>query len=195
MPARDTVTLPPELLDWMVRLPVRAPTAVGAKANPSVQLPPVAARVMPAWHVPPRTKSALWVPPAVSTVMVRAALPTLVSVIVCWALTVPTSCGPNASELALSAIVGVGAAVEVPFKATLLDPLGALCARTSDAVNEPMTVGLNVRSIRQEAPGATPVLTEQVEVGSIRKSVAFAPDVEIALKASVAVPVFVAVTA
>ena len=39
------MTLPPELLDWMVRLPVRAPTAVGAKAKPSVQLPPVAAKV------------------------------------------------------------------------------------------------------------------------------------------------------
>ena len=121
-------------------------------------------------------------------------VPTLVTVIVRSALCVPTSCGPKLNELALTAIVGAAAAVAVPFRATLLGPPAALCANTSDAVSDPSTVGLKVMSTRHDAPGATPVVTEQVDVGSIRKSFAFVPVVEIALNTSAAVPVFAAVT-
>ena len=57
-PARETVTLPPELFDAMVRLLVRVPTAVGAKEKTRVQLPPLAASDIPAWQDPVREKSA-----------------------------------------------------------------------------------------------------------------------------------------
>jgi hypothetical protein len=57
-----------------------------------------------------------------------------------------------------------------------------------------MTVGLNVRSARHDPPGATLALIEHVDVGSILKSFALTPEVEIALKIRAAVPVFAAVT-
>ena len=57
-PVTEIVTLPPELLDAMVRLLVRVPTAVGAKEKTSVQLPPLAANDIPAWQDPVREKSA-----------------------------------------------------------------------------------------------------------------------------------------
>ena len=82
----------------------------------------------------------------------------------------------------------------LPLKATLLDPLAALCVKTSDATSDPINVGLNVRSTRHDALGATLVDTEHVDVASIRKSFALAPVVEIALKTRAAVPVFDAET-
>lgn len=91
--------------------------------------------------MPLRTKSAAWLPPSVRPVTFRTPLPTFVIVIVCSALCVPISCGPNVSELALTEIVGAGAGVPVPFSATLLDPLVALCVKTSEAVAAPSTVG------------------------------------------------------
>jgi len=126
--------------------------------------------------------------------MFNAPLPTLVTVTVRGALRLAISCAPKVSEFALSAMVGAAAGVPVPLNATLLEPLAALCVNTSDAASAPITVGLNVRSTRQEEAGATLDEVEHVDVGSIRKSFALAPVVAIALKTSAALPLFEAVT-
>jgi hypothetical protein len=126
--------------------------------------------------------------------MFNAPLPTLVTVMVRAALRLAISCGPKVREFALSAIVGAAAGVPVPLKATLLEPLAALCVNTSKAASAPITVGLNVRSTRQDDAGATLDEVEHVDVGSIRKSFALAPVVAIALKTSAALPLFEAVT-
>ena len=47
VPASEIVTLPPELLEAIVRLLERAPAAPGAKVKTIVQFPPFAASVMP----------------------------------------------------------------------------------------------------------------------------------------------------
>ena len=126
--------------------------------------------------------------------MVKAPLPTLVTVMDRGALWVATSCGPKVREFAPSAMVGAAAGVPVPLKATLLEPLAALCVNSSEAASALITVGLNVRSTRQEEGPATLDEVEHVDVGSIRKSFALAPVVEIALNTSAALPLFEAVT-
>lgn len=126
--------------------------------------------------------------------MFNAPLPTLVTVMLRAALRLAISCALKVREFALSAIVGAAAGVPVPLKASLLEPFAALCVNTSEAASAPITVGLNVRSTRQDEAGATLNEVEHVDVGSIRKSFSLTPVVEIALKTSAALPLFEAMT-
>ena len=93
-------------------------------------------------------------------VMLSAALPVLLSVMLRLALVVPTTWLPKARLLGARPTTGAGACWPVPLRATLPVPLLAFEANCSVAVRLPVAVGRKVNSTVQLWAGcrATEVL-------------------------------------
>jgi hypothetical protein len=85
--------------------------------------------------------------------MVSTALPVLVSVTDCLALTVPRVCWPN--ESVDGERFATGAPTPVPLKLTVWGLPLALSATETDALREPVAAGVNVTLMAQLAPAAT----------------------------------------
>ena len=133
-------------------------------------------------------KSLLLVPVTVMSVKVSVAPPLFVKVSACVTL-VPTACAPNARGDGLIVRSGA-AAVPVPVKATLCGLPDALSVIRSEALREPVAVGLNVTLIVQLAPAAR--LEPQLFV--CEKFEEFVPANAMLLIVSAPVPVLVNVT-
>ena len=111
MPVRLTVWVAGLALSAMVKEPLREPLAVGVKVTLRVQLAP-AARLEPqvlVWE-----KSSL----SVMLEIVRAALPSFLSVIVSAELVVPTTWLPKSYEDSERATKGIGGRLNLVTKAS-----------------------------------------------------------------------------
>jgi hypothetical protein len=163
---------------------LREPEAVGRNVMLKVQLAP-AARVEP--QVVVRVKSPEFVPVIEVLLMVMLAPPLLVKVTV-WLLLVVFTCWlPKAIEVGDKLATG---AIPVPVKATVCGLPEALSVTDSDALREPVAVGLNVIENVQLAPTAS--VDPQVVVRV--KSPEFVPEIDVLLIVILAVPVLVKVT-
>jgi hypothetical protein len=161
---------------------LRVPVAVGWNVNVSVQLP-LAATELPQLFV--SVKSEGFVPATEMLVILKAVLPTLVSVTVWGALVCPTAIAGNDSLVADNL-------TSVPKPLTAIDcglPLASSLIST-EALRVPAAVGWKVTLIPQCAPAAT----ELPHVFVCVKSDGFAPPNEIPVMVRVAVPVLANVT-
>lgn len=122
-------------LSVMVKVPVRAPVTVGAKATLTVQLP-FPANVAP--HVVPATVKS---PAGTMPEIVIAAARLFFTVTVCDALVVDTACNPNVTALGNAVACGV---TPVPVKLDVIGlvPWSTLTTRLPGRL--PATVGVNV---------------------------------------------------
>ena len=87
--------------------------------------------------------------------MVRAALPLLVSVTVCAALVVLTCWFPKLKLVGLRSTAGADAVVPEPLKATDCGLPEALSMKVRLALRLPVAVGVKVTLMVQEAPAAS----------------------------------------
>ena len=76
-------------------------------------------------------------------VMMRPALPVLLTVMVCVALDVPTFCTPKESDVGLKLITGAAGDTPVPVSEAVCGLLAALSAMLTLAEAAPATVGEN----------------------------------------------------
>ena len=116
--------------------------------------------------------------------MVSRALPVLASVSVCGAVAAPSFSWPNERLDGERLATGIG--VTDPLRLTLCGLPLALSATVSEALREPVAVGVNVMLIAQVAPAST--LAPQLFVCA--KSPAFAPPSPMLEMLSPALPVF-----
>src|SRR4051794_7234016 len=141
IPVRPTVCGEFAAESVTVRLPERAPAALGVNTTDTVQLP-FAARLFP--HVFAATAKS---PPAVveMPLIVRAAELGFDMVTTCAALGTFTFCEPK-----LSACVMTGSGrIPVPLKVVVCGVLDPESAKFSVAERAPATVGVNVRDTTQ----------------------------------------------
>jgi len=87
----------------------------------------------------------------VTPVMLSVALPLLVSVTLCAALELPTSCDANVRLVGAKVTAGAGAATAVPDKGMVCGLPLALSAMDTEAVRAPLAVGLKVTLMAQVA--------------------------------------------
>jgi len=173
LPVRLKATVPPLLLEVMLRLAERAPVAIGEKLNASVQLLP-AATVVPTAQVPASVKSPALVPPSVRPLMFNAALPLLVRITAGRLLLDPTGVLGKLRLVADSEMVGVAAAA-VPDKLTDDGLPVALWAIDRVAVFAPDPVGENATLMVQLAPAARLEPAVHVPPAAITNSLALVP--------------------
>ena len=139
VPVTVIVAFPPLLV--MARLAARAPSAVGAKLQMTVQLCAAASAVALA-QVPLRTKSPGLAPPGVNVPSVNVPVPELVTETVWVALLPPTTVLGKLNESGLAVSTGaVGAVLPVPLR--LIVALPPLLAIASVADRAPVVVGVN----------------------------------------------------
>src|SRR5437764_1435404 len=124
--------------------PVRLPTEIGAKTTLMVQLAPAPSDV-------PQLLVWLKSPATVSEVIVSAVFPLLVSVMVCAALEVPTSCEAKVRDEGENAAT---AARPVPLKLTGAGGVLLLLDNDNDPVRLPSADGLKTTLMVQLAPAA-----------------------------------------
>ena len=127
----------PEALSTKVRVPERAPVAVGVKLTLIVQ-DADAANVAP--QVDDMEKSPL----GVIDVMLSVAFPVFCRVTGCEELVVPTVVLPNVKLLGLIVAIGAAGAVPVPVKETVWGLPEALSVNDSVPDLAPVAVGVNV---------------------------------------------------
>lgn len=126
----------------MTTLPVRAPTAVGAKVTVSVQEPP-ATRPEPQLFVTAKS------PVAMMVVNMRLAPPLLANVTVFGVLVVPAFCSAKLSDVGLSETSGTF--TPVPFRVIVFGLLAASLLTTMLPFRAPGAVGVNVTLMVQVA--------------------------------------------
>ena len=147
VPARLTVDVPPEVLLFTVRAPVRLPRAVGVKVTMTEQVAP-AARVLPQLFV--------WLKSPVIPIllMVSVAVPVFVNVTLCAALDVFTSWSAKVKVAGDKLATGTTPAPEsvMGFTATVL-----LLVSDRVPLRTPVAVGVNVTAIVQPVPGFNPL--------------------------------------
>ncbi len=132
-------------------------------------------------------KSPLLVPVIATPLMVKGAVPELVSVTVCGALVVPTDTLPKFRLVVDRLTRG---AVPVPVRLTVWGLPLALSLIDRVALRVPAAVGVKVTLMAQFAPAAT--LDPQVFV--CEKSPGLVPPIAMLLIANAPVPVFASVT-
>jgi hypothetical protein len=166
---------------------VRAPAADGLKVIVTWQLAPTARLLGQLSLV--GVKSPLLVPVIVPLASVSAAAPLLVNVSVSGALVVPTAWFPNDSGLGVIVRTGPPATPD-PVRLTVWGLPVALSVMLTDAVRDPVEVGLNVTLMVHFAPA--PTLVPHVFVRA--KSPLLVPVRAMLAIVSVALPVLVSVT-
>lgn len=164
------------------KVAVRVPPAVGVKVTLIVQLAP-AAKVEP--QVVVRAKSPAFVPVKEVTIEVRLVVPMLLRVTTWAELVVPATWLPKV-RLPGARVTPV----PVPVRATVCGLPEALSVMESEAVREPIALGLNVMLKVQLSPTARVAPQVVVRV----KSAALVPVTLVLLMVILAVPVLVSVT-
>ena len=164
------------------KVAVRVPPAVGVKVTLIVQLAP-AAKVEP--QVVVRAKSPAFVPVKEVTIEVRLVVPMLLRVTTWAELVVPATWLPKV-RLPGARVTPV----PVPVRATVCGLPEALSVMKSEAVREPIALGLNVMLKVQLSPTARVAPQVVVRV----KSAALVPVTLVLLMVILAVPVLVSVT-
>jgi hypothetical protein len=164
----------------MVSVPLREPAVVGVKVTWIGQFAPPAT-------LAPQVFVSAKSPLAATLVIVSAAVPELVRVIVCAALGVLSTCAANVRLAGERVAPGPA---PVPVSATVCGLPAALSVMVSVPLRTPGAVGVNVTLIVQLAVGATEV--PQLLVSP--KSPPFTPLIAILETWSVPLPVFVRVT-
>jgi len=171
-------------LSVTVIAPVLLPVAAGLNVTLMLQLAPgltVLGQLL-VWE-----KSLRLVPVSTMLVMVRGAVPALLSFTVFCALVVPTFCVPNESDAGEKLAAG---AVPVPVRLTACGLPLALSAIVRVPLRAPLALGANVTLIAQLAPAPSDV--PQLLVCA--KSPAFVPLITMLPIESAAPPVFESVT-
>jgi hypothetical protein len=192
VPERLTLWGLPAASSLMATLALSLPVVEGVKVTVMVQLA-LAARVpAPTGQVLVWAKSLALVPVSPMLLMVRGAVPLLVSVTLFPALVVPMSWVPNARLVGLRVTAG---AVPVPVRATVCGLPLALSVIEREAVSLPLMVGLKVTEMVQLVPAAIvaelpPFRHESVSA----KSPALVPVSPMLLMLRSALPLFVKVT-
>src|SRR5437660_901588 len=176
----------------MVTLALREPVAVGVKVTLMVQEAPAASALQLLGDLLVWAKSPALVPVRAMLLMVRAALPLLVSVTAWAALVVLTCWLPKLRLVGLK--LTPGALVPLPLKATVCGLPLALSVILTLALRVPVAVGVNVTLMVQEAPAAN-VLELLGHVLVWAKSPALVPVRPILLMVRAAVPLLVSATA
>ncbi len=129
-----------------VSVAVREPAAPGVNVTGMVQVP--AAGMLPAQVFPGSLKSVAFVPEKVTDAIFNAALPLLVSVIVCAAAVVPTLILAKVSEAGESEAADTGTK-PVPVSAMVWGLSAALSVSVMVAVCGPDAVGVKVAEMVQ----------------------------------------------
>ena len=160
-----------------------APALVGLNVTVTMQLPPIGTEAL---QVLVCAKSVAFVPEIVMALIVSAAVPGFVNVTFCAALTLMVWV-PKLKVDELSVAAGVDVAAPVPVSPMFWGLPGPLSATLTDAVLEPVPVGLNVTVIVQLAPLAT----ELPQVFVCAKSPGFAPASVMPVTDRAAVPLLV----
>jgi hypothetical protein len=132
----------------MLTLAVLDPVAVGANRTEIVHVAFTASVAGLSGQSPVCSKSLASAPTTAMPVMARAAVPEFLSVAVCTALVVPTTCGANANEVGVRATAG---AVPVPLSCRLCGLSPASSAIVKLAPRFPVADGENVTEIVQVA--------------------------------------------
>ncbi len=125
-----------------VSVAARAPAAEGVKVTGMVQVP--AAGMLPVQVLPGSLKSAAFVPEMATEAMFSAAVPVLVSVMVCGALVVPTLVLAKVREVGERDAPETAAGVAVPVSVMTDGLSAALSVRVMVAVFAPVSVGAKV---------------------------------------------------
>jgi hypothetical protein len=187
VPVPDRLTEFGELaaFDATATEPLLAPDAVGLNVTDTLQVP--AGATVP--QVVVAAKSPAFVPPTVTPLTTRLALPVFVTVTVCAALVAPIEVEPNV-RLAVDSETTGACATPVPWSGTVCGLPVALSAIDSELVRVPAACGLNVMLTVQLAPAATGVAGEQVPPEIAKSS----PAIDRLLIVSGAVPLFSTVT-
>jgi guanyl-specific ribonuclease Sa len=127
-----------------------APTAVGLKVTEMAQ-EALAASELP--QVLDWAKTEAFVPVKETPLMDKAAVPVFLSVMVCAAAVEPTLVA--AKVRVVGERLTAGTPTPVPVRMRVCGVLGALSLKLSVAVKVPAAVGLKVKVVRQDAPGAS----------------------------------------
>jgi hypothetical protein len=192
VPVSGTLCGLPPALSLMLRVAERAPFADGVKVTLMMQLA-VAARVLGlSGQVEVSAKSAAFAPFTVMPLIVSAAAPLFVRVIVCAELVAPIFWLPKLSEVGLSVTAGAET-TPVPLRGTLCGLPAALSLILTLALRAPEADGEKVTPIVQLAPAAS-VLGDSGQVVVSAKSAAFVPVRLTLLIVNAAVPELVSVT-
>jgi hypothetical protein len=207
VPLSATVCGVPLALSAMESDAAKLAAEAGVNVTETVQLAPAASELP---HVLVSAKSVGFAPVMVMLVIVNAALPVFISVIVCAAVVVPAIVDAKVSVAGASDVAGAAAAVPVPFSVTVCVvvadsasdeasnrlllaigciELGALSVTESVAVKLATESGVKVTEIVQLAPAASEL--PQVLVSA--NSVGLAPVIAMLEMASGASPVFISV--
>src|SRR5437763_12598789 len=134
----------PDALSVTLRLALRLPPAVGLNVTEIVQFTFGASVLGPIGHVVVCAKSPGLPPASPTLLIVRGAVPVLVTVAVCAALAVPTSCDPNVRLVGARLTAGVGV-VPVPLSVTACGLFVALSVIRTLAPRAPAAVGVRLR--------------------------------------------------
>jgi hypothetical protein len=184
VPDRAIVCGLPLALSATLTAAVKEPLAAGVKVTLIVQLPP-AATLVPQLLL--CEKSLGFAPASARPVMLSAALPVLLRVMVWEGLTTPTGSFPKLRLLGERPTPGLA---PVPDRAIVCGLPLALSATLTAAVKEPLAAGVKVTLIVQLPPAAT--LAPQLLLCA--KSLGFAPVSAIPLILKAPLPVLLKVT-
>ncbi len=135
-------------MSLIVMAPVLRPFLVGLKVVLIVQFPPTATEL-------PQVLLWLKSPLATMPVVLKGAVPVLLSITGRGTLLVPTGCLPKSRLVGDRLTVGAGAPVPVPVRLTVCGLSLALSLMVIAPVRVPVAVGVKVTLILQLAPAAT----------------------------------------
>lgn len=172
---------------------LRVAATAGVNVTLIVQLAPAARVFEPVGQVFVCAKLAEFAPVIVMPLMLSAALPLLVRVMLFAGLVLPTLTLPKLRLVGLSVTAGAVGFCPVPLKAMACGLLAALSAMLTLAVREPVADGVNVTLMVQVPPGAS-VAGPIGQVLVWAKSPGFVPPGAMLLMVSAAVPLLVRVT-
>jgi len=189
VPVRPTICGLPAALSVIVTAAPRAPAAVGVNVTLMVQFPLFAATELPQLFV--CAKSPLFAPVTPMLVILRAALPVLVSATDCDPLVVLKVWPANVRLEADKIAVGAGVVVPVPLSVKECGLPVALSVIVTAAPRAPAAVGVNVTLMVQFPLFAA---TELPQVFVCAKSPLFAPVTPMLVILRAAFPVLVSVT-
>jgi hypothetical protein len=149
VPVSEAVCGLPDALSLTETVACREPEAIGVNVTLIVQLVASASELpqLFVWE-----KSPGFAPVMVILVMVKVALPVLLSVTSCGALLPPRTWLPNTRLVGDKVAVG---AMPVPVSGTLCGLPAALSVTLTLAVRVPLAVGVKVTLIEHDAPAAT----------------------------------------
>ena len=185
MPDSVTFCGLPMALSAMLTVPVALPVLVGVNVTPTLQELPAGS-----WPVQPLDRAKPVV--MVTLVNVTMKLPVLVTVMVCWLLVVPVTCGSNARVVGVTTKVSLGA-TPVPVRLITVGLPGALSVIVMVALRAPVAVGVKLTPTEQILPigPCCSVLGEMGQPLLMAKSPALAPPSVMELIVTGEVPVLV----